>query len=294
MPRTRWSEQVGAGSRGPLSDPLIRRAVVHGLTLAGLLFAGYLFAVVAPAAGTLGFDAYAYWAVDLANPYAQTAGALGAFPYTPVAARFFSVFGGLDWLTFLWLWLAVLVATVGWLGWRSALAVLAFPPVALEIYHGNVNLLIAAGLVLGFRYPAFFAVPLLTKVTPGVGLVWFAARGEWRRLAIATGVTAALVGASLLVDAQLWPEWWSSLTATASGSSPTGQPELPLPVWLRLPVAALLILWGARTDRPWTVPLGATLAMPILWPTALAVLAALWPIAQRRRGLTDGETLRGR
>lgn len=277
--------------RRPQSSPPYRRALVHGLVLAGLLFAAYLFVIVAPLVGTLGFDAYAYWSVDLANPYAATAGALGAFPYTPVAARFFAMFGGLEWLSFLWLWLALLVGTIIWLGWRSALLVLAFPPVALELYHGNVNLPIAAALALGFRYPAFYCVPLLTKVTPGIGLLWFAARAEWRPLLIAGAVSGGLVLVSLVFDGHLWSEWLASISTTASGSSPTGQPEVPIPIWMRLPAAALLVVWGARTNRPWTVPAAACLAMPILWPTALSVLAALWPIAQGRRGVTDSVTL---
>ena len=43
---------------------MARRAVRDGLGVAGLLFAAYLFLVVAPKAGTFGFDAYAYWAVE--------------------------------------------------------------------------------------------------------------------------------------------------------------------------------------------------------------------------------------
>ena len=57
---------------------------------------------------------------------------------------------------------------------------------------------------------------------------------------------------------------------------------MAIPLLIRLPLAALLVAWGGRTGRPWTVPVGATLALPILWPSGFAVLAALWPIAQRR------------
>jgi hypothetical protein len=266
--------------------PATRRRVLRdGAVVAGLIFAAYLFVIIAPQAGTVGFDAFAYWSVDPADPYALTAGELGAFPYSPVAVRFFAPFGALDWLTFLWLWLAALVATVVWLGWRAALAVLAFPPVALELYHGNVHLLIAAAIALGFRYPALWAVPLLTKVTPGIGLVWFAVRREWGSLAIALGVTGALVAVSVAVDGELWVEWRESLLATGSGAAPVLQPQIPVPLWIRLPAALLIVVWGARTDRPWTVPVAATLAVPILWPSALAILAALWPIAQRRPAL---------
>ncbi len=74
---------------------------------------------------------------------------------------------------------------------------LAFPPVALELYHGNVHLLMAAAIVLGFRYPVGWSFLLLTKVTPGVGLIWFAVRREWRPLLIALGFTGALVAVSV-------------------------------------------------------------------------------------------------
>src|SRR3989442_1267745 len=83
----------------------------------------------------------------------------------------------------------------------------ACPPVAFELYHGNIRLLIAAAIALGFRYPAAWSFVLLTKVTPGVGLLWFAVRREWRRLAIALGVTAALVAVSLAFDFRLWQQW---------------------------------------------------------------------------------------
>ena len=275
-------------------SPATRRALRDGLVIAGLLFAGYLFVVVAPVSGTFGFDAYAYWHLDLLAPYGQSAGGLGAFTYTPVIARLFAPFAALPWFSFLWLWTAVLVATVIWLGWRSSLVVLAFPPVALELYHGNVHLLIAAAIVLGFRWPATWAFVILTKVTPGVGLIWFAVRREWRRLGIALGVTAALVALSLLLDSSLWRAWLTDdILKTATGT-PIDQFSLGVPLWLRLPLAALLVAWGGRTDRAWTVPVAATLGLPILWPTGFATLAALWPIAARRPGLTSSDVLLGR
>jgi hypothetical protein len=263
-------------------SPVARRALRDGLGLAGLAFAAYLFLVVAPKAGTFGFDAFAYWALDPADPYTVPAGTFGAFTYTPVIAILFAPFGQLPWTTFLWLWTSVLVATVIWLGWRSALFVLAFPPVALDLYHGNIHLLMAAAIALGFRYPAAWSFLLLTKVTPGVGLTWFAVRREWRPLGIALAVTAGLVLGSLLIDPGLWSMWLQDSILKTAGGAPLGQFSIAIPLLVRLPLAVILIAWGARTDRRWTVPVGATLALPILWPAGLAVLAALWPIAQRR------------
>ena len=286
--------------RGRTSGPGIGRALRDGGIVAGLLFGAYLFVVIAPGSGTVGFDAFAYWSVDLGQPYAATAGHLGAFTYTPVVARLFAPVGLLSWPVFWWLWSAFLVGTAVWLGFDrrrlsgrravGVLGVLAFPPVALELYHGNVHVVIAAAIVLGFRYPAAWAVPLFTKVTPAVGLIWFLVRGEWRSLRTALIVCAVIGVVSLVLDLRLWQEWLTDVTITASGAS-LGQVAIPIPLLVRLPAAAVLVAWGGRTDRSWTVPAAATLALPILWPSGLAVLAALWPLYQRRPGLTDDATL---
>ena len=273
------------------SRPAVR-ALRDGAILAGLLFGAYLFVVVAPTVGTFGFDAYAYWSVDPRAPYGETAGALGAFTYSPPMAWLFAPLSLLSLTTFLTLWTGLQVGTAVWLGGRWWFAALAFPPVALEIYHGNVDLLIAVAIVLGFRWPATWAFVLLTKVTPGVGLVWFAVRREWGRLAIALAVTGVIAGVSFVADPAVWRSWvQDSLLATAQGA-PLDQFSIAIPLLIRLPVAVVLVAWGGLTDRPWTVVAAATLALPILWPSGLSILVALFPIAQRRPGLTDAATLR--
>ena len=126
----------------------------------GLLFTAYLFLVVAPQAKTVGFDALSYYLYTIDDPYWITHGTMGSFVYSPIAARLFQATSLLPFWQFLWLWLGVLVATALWLGGRRWLWVLAFPPVALELYHGNIHLLIAAAIALGFRYPAAWAFVL--------------------------------------------------------------------------------------------------------------------------------------
>ncbi|TAL09592.1 MAG: DUF2029 domain-containing protein [Chloroflexota bacterium] len=262
-----------------------RRALRDGLAVGGLMFAAYLSVVVAPAAGTVGFDAFAYWSVDLKHPYRLVAGELGAFPYTPVAARMFAPAALLSWQTFWWIWMALLVGTAVWLGWRQTLLILAFPPVALELYHGNIHLLLAAAVALGLRYPWTWAFVLLTKVTPGVGLLWFVVRREWGQLAIALGVTSALVAISFVIDGRLWREWiLDGLLPVASG--PVQQFYLGVPLIVRLPLAAALVIWGARTDRTWVVPAGAALALPVLWISGLSILAAI-PAIERLQVRTE-------
>ena len=258
------------------------RAIRDGAVVVGLLFLAYLFLIVAPVAGTFGFDAFDYWSVVPTDPYTVGVGGLGAFNYSPPIARLFGPFGLVSWDSFLWVWSALLIANVVWLGGRGVriLWLLALPPVALEIYHGNVHLWIAAAIVLGFRYPWTWAFVLLTKVTPGVALIWFGVRREWRPLLIACGVTAAIVVVSLLLEPQVWRSWIDFLTSTPEGGS-VSQFQIPIPLWMRIPVAAVVVAWGALTDRRWTVPLAATIALPVLWVSGFAICAACLPLATR-------------
>jgi hypothetical protein len=251
---------------------------VHGLTISGLLFAGYLFLVAAPSVGTFGYDAFAYWAVDPADPYRIPHGEFGSFVYAPAIAQLFSLAGGLPWWVFLWLWTGILAASIVWLGGRSTLLLLAIPPVALELYYGNVHLLIAVAVVLGFRHPWAWGFVLLTKVTPGVGLVWFAARREWRALAVAVGATLLVSAASLVLAPEAWADWLRLLSTGPGAATPNG--GLPVPLAVRLPIALVLVWWGARTGRPWTVPIGVLMALPVVWLTSLAILSAILPLTR--------------
>jgi hypothetical protein len=270
-----------AASALPRLSPSALRALRHGAITAGLLFLGYLFLVVAPATKTVGFDALSYWIYSIDDPYRITHGTMGSFVYSPVVARLFQLDSLLPFWQFLWLWEALLLGTVLWLGGRRWwLALLAFPPVALELYHGNIHLLIAAAIALGFRYPAAWSFVLLTKVTPGVGLLWFVVRREWRNLAIALGATAALVAVSLLVDSRLWFEWWEK-ELLVSLRQPPNQPQIAIPLFVRLGISALIVVAGALTNRTWTVAVAAAVSMPVLWIAALSVLAAIPALSRR-------------
>ena len=240
-----------------------RKPLLVALLVAGYAFNALLFMSLLRL-GQFGYDVYAYWSVDLGHLYAQTPDALsgfGAFHYSPAVAQVFALFHVLPWWLFLWAWTALLVATLLWLGGRWTLYLLAFPPLILELYAGNINLLLAAAIALGFRYPETWAFVFLTKVTPGVGVLWFAFRREWRQLAIALGATVAIVVVSFALAPALWTEWFGALTQLRGLT----QGSLPIPLLLRLPLAAGVVWWGARTDRRWAVPVAATIATPVLW-----------------------------
>jgi hypothetical protein len=249
------------------------QSVVLGVAAAaGLAFLGYTFLIQGPASHIAGADAFAYWSVDLGSPYDARVGDFGAFTYSPPIAAVASLASLLPWRVFLTLWTVLLLALAVWLGGRRALLVLAFPPVAIELYYGNVNLLIALALVVGMSRPWAWTFVLLTKPTCGVGLLWFAARREWRNLAIALGATLAIAGSSMVLLPGAWHDWLTMLLASAQ--RPPTDAWLAIPIWMRLPAAGALVWWGARTDRVWTLAAAVTLALPVVWFAGLAILVA--------------------
>jgi len=266
------------------------RALRDGLIISGWLATLFTFVVVANAVHSVGYDAYAYWSLDFHDLYGRSMFnnfTLGGFRYTPPIAFLFAPFGALPWWLFLWLWQSVSLAIITWLGGRWTLVVLALPPVALELYHGNVHLLIAAAIALGFRYPWAWSFVILTKVTPGIGVLWFAVRREWRSFAIALGATAVVSLVTLVVAPNYWVEFFNSIFSNLS------EPlyfSVPPPAPIRIPIAIVLVIWGARTDRPWIVPIAATLALPIIWPHGLTVALAAIPFLRRgdRAAATPG------
>jgi Glycosyltransferase family 87 len=222
-------------------------------------------------------DAHAYWAAPLNDLYgAARAGGVDAYLYAPAFAQALAPLKALDWPVFAGIWLLLsaicLVAIVGvW-----ALLVVFIPPVLIELHAGNIHLPLALAIGLGLRYPSTWAFVLLTKPTLGIGLLWFVVRREWRHLAIALGTTLAIVAVSFVIAPSAWTEWINALVANAGRPiSPDYSGVIHVPLLLRLPIAAVLVIWGALTDRPWTVGVAATLALPILWVNGLAVLLSV-------------------
>ncbi|HYM53092.1 MAG TPA: glycosyltransferase family 87 protein [Candidatus Dormibacteraeota bacterium] len=229
-------------------------------------------------------DAHAYWAVNPSDPYrGAQLGAEDAFLYAPAVAQLLAPFTELPFDVFrvgyAFLELGALVV--------SGLAyTLVIPGVVEDVVRGNVHILLALAIVAGFRLPAAWAAVLLTKVTPGIGLVWFAVRREWRALAQVAVVTAAIIGVSMLVGGITpWADWLRVLGSNAgSDRTFTYLGVAPPPLLVRLPLALAVVAWGAWSNRRWTVPIAALLALPVIWPSGFALLAAVPPLwlADRR------------
>jgi len=229
-----------------------------------------------------GQDARCYYQATLADPYLHSEwNDPIAYVYSPAFLQLVSPLTQLPWQAFMAVWTALLLAAVRFLtGPRLLAAGLLFPFTAMEVAGGNVSLLLAVAIVVGFRWPWAWSLVLLTKITPGIGLLWFAVRREWLHLAIALGATAAIVAVSALMLPQQWRDWVDVVIGNA-GKGGTWA-SVPVPLWIRLPIAVAIVVWGARTDRAWTVPVAAMLALPALWYGGISMLLAAIPLLPER------------
>jgi hypothetical protein len=234
-----------------------------------------------------GQDARCYYQATLADPYLHSSwNDPIAYVYSPAFLQLVSPLTVLPWQAFMAVWTALLIGAVRFLtGPRLLAAGLLFPFTAMEVAGGNVSLLLAVAIVVGFRWPAAWALVLLTKITPGIGLLWFAVRREWRSLFIALAATVLVVTVSAVVLPAAWRQWLDVIVANAAKGGTWA--SVPVPLVIRLPAAVALVVWGARTDRRWTVPVASMLALPALWYGGLSMLLAVIPLLPRDRERTE-------
>jgi hypothetical protein len=259
---------------------MVRRAV-WWVSLA-IVVAEALFIVIAGA----GNDAHAYFSADLAAPYVHgIAKTPDAYLYSPAFIQALAPFRLLPFEVFWFLWVAMEVGILVWLTGPTIAAVLllptAFSPVFTEIWYGNITMLLALVLVFGLRYPALWSFMLLTKVTPGVGLLWFAARGEWRKMIMALVVTGAIVAVSAAVAPHLWADWADVLVTNATRQPADSAVRLPPLPW-RLAIASVIVVVGARLNDPRFLPPAVILALPVFWFQSMSLLVVwLWQLRNR-------------
>jgi Glycosyltransferase family 87 len=271
-----WADQRGRLPRVP----------VHGVAVAGAVWLA-IVVLARPELGAwrTGQDALSYWGPRLAAPYAQADWTtVGAYVYSPAFLQLVSPLQHLPWLVFMGSWTALLLVAVRFLTGPSLFAI-GIVLASAELIGGNISLLLAVAIVVGFRWPAAWGLVLLTKVTPGIGLLWFAVRHEWRSLGVAAAATLAVMAVSYAMMPWAWAEWVSVLTNVAGRNGTWA--AVPIPLLVRLPFAVAVVVWGARTDRRWAVPVASMLALPALWYGGLTMLLAV--IALRREPWASAE-----
>jgi hypothetical protein len=247
----------------------------------GLLVAVYFFAAFRSQA--IGHDAYAYWAIDFANPYGRSFGnvdAPGAYRYSPAAALAMAPLSLLPWPVYLTLWTGVLIGCLVFVARRWALAVCIFLGIPMSLYLGNIDLLVAAAVVLGIRWPAFWAVAILTKPTSVIGLVWFLVRGEWRKALVALLATALIALPTVIVWPSAWGDWIAMLVDNASITTHDVVPSA-----IRYPIALLLTVLARR--RPWVLGVAVAIAQPVFGLRSASVGVAALGIDRTARAMNS-------
>ena len=228
-------------------------------------------------------DVRAYWS-------AWHGGLYGAIPaldrtlyiYPPPLARAILPLTWLPWPAFAGLWLASCAGALWWM--LQPIVMPTRVPVTLALLlasGGNSSVLLA--LAIASRRPAAWAFPLLTKVTPGIGILWYAVRREWRALALALGTTGVIAGLSVGLAPDLWAHWVAVVRADSAHYGGIVAYPLPaVPLLIRGVAAAAIVAWGARTNRAWTLALAALLASPDILLSSVPLLAAVPRLAVRR------------
>jgi len=246
--------------------PLVLALAAIGFGWAGLNLEGIYFR-----------DALAYWRPELDDLYGgRQVGVMSTYLYSPAFAQAIWPLGLLPWEAFAALWSALNLGVLVWMAGPYLAAILFWVPgpVADEISTGNIHLLLGAAIVVGFRWPAAWAFALLTKITPGIGLLWFAGARRWRALLVALGVTAAISVVSFAAAPSAWFEWVDTLQRSSEISVTGDVAVIPGPLWLRVAVAGVIALVGGVLGRRWLVPVAAAIALPVPWSSGMSLLVA--------------------
>jgi len=241
-----------------ISPDAVRRVTLPAVWVASAFFA-FLFTRVVLSAGILGADAHAYWLTGRhTHLYGPGPRHLDAFLYSPAFATLVWPLTHLAWPLFLGLWVIAEATTFAWLlaplGWRWSVPLLiACTP---ELLLGNIYAFLALAAVVGIRHPSAWTFPLLTKLTPALGFVWFAARREWGALTRAVVATVALVTVSVALTPGAWSQW-ARFILHHGGESGTS-------LYPRVAAGIVLVVVAAKADRPWLLAPAMLLASPVL------------------------------
>jgi glycosyl transferase family 87 len=254
------------------------------------MFGASLLLVVAVNRWAEPSDEYAYWVgghraltgQHLYNP-TDTSVTPYAYWYPPIVAQVLApMVAVVPPVAFSAAWVVLMLACLWWLAGRNvlvALAMCAFPPIAVEFWFRNVHLVLAVLLVLGLRHcGGWFVVGAAIKLAPGLGLLYLATQERWREVAVGAGFGGVLLLGSIAISPDAWRQFLEILLARgptdASGF-------LPIPYFVRALAGVVLTVVAARLRPGIGGPLfvvAAVLALPTLWFNALSTLAAVVPL----------------
>ena len=214
-----------------------------------------------------------------------------AYWYPPVLAQALAPIVAVvpAWL-FSILWTLLLLGCLWYLADRQLLvmlALIALPPVAIELWFRNVHLVLAVLVVAALRggpdgRPWLWPIGAAIKLAPGLGIPWLAARERWRAVAVATAVGLGILAVSVVLSADAWRQWVEIVTARGPAEAAG---VLQVPYLVRAVAGLVLALVAGRLRDPAgsvLLVVAITLALPTLWVDGLSLLVAIVPIWRNR------------
>lgn len=241
--------------------PLATRTALISLWLLGLLVVFQTIRLTI-SNDIFGQDAHAYWLASQGElTYDRRPGQRDAYLYSPAFLALISPIAILPWPAFLALWISLEAALLVWL--LKPLPAKWFIPVFLicseELTVGNIYIVLGCAAVIGMQKPLAWSFPILTKVTTGVGLLWFAARGDWGRLLQGSGGLLVILTMFYISNPADWHAWFEFLLEHKEAT-----PDSQAMFYLRCLLAVALVVLGARKKWPWLVAPAMVLASPVL------------------------------
>jgi hypothetical protein len=215
-------------------------------------------------------DGAAYYYVATPYDWSDRPAGVAEYRYSPAFLALTAPLRLLPWELFAFVWVA---GHIGVLLYLRVPWMLAFPGVIDDVVRGNINTFLVLAVVLVIRHgaSALWATVLLTKVTPGVGMLWHAARREWGHFWLAATVTIAIVAIGSLLNPQMWADWVRSLLI---GADDYRTVDVVAPLAMRIVGGAAIAVVAGMSNRPWLLPIGMLVAVPGFWPSSFALLVA--------------------
>lgn len=294
-----------------------RRPPIWLLILA--VIGGCLLLIVAVTRWGVPSDEYAYWLAGqrllsgqpLYDPTAQPGTPYAYFYPPPLAQVLAPLTAVVPDAMYVAAWTALLVICLWWIAGRQplvALALIAFIPVAVELWYRNVHLVLVVLIVLGLRRsPAWLAVAAAIKGAPALGLVYFLVARRYRDALVmgATGLIMLIV--SVVISPDAWRQFLDVVVADAAG---VGASILPIPFAARAVAALAVVVAAGLVARRGSSTTGARtitsdprvgealfvvaliLANPTLWATSLSMLIAIVPLWRSAPTARDQDPVR--
>ena len=235
-------------------------------------------------------DEHAYWLAAqrlLAGQPLYDPAAIPGTPYAywyppPLAQALAPLTAFVPDLGFTAAWTVLLVGCLAWLADRRllvALAMVAFVPVAIELWYRNVHLVLAVLVVLALRRSVlFWILAAAIKVTPVVGVVYLAAARRYRDALLLAVVGGAVLAVSVALSPGAWQQFVQEVVVRGGTS---GASLIPVPFVIRFVLAAVLAAIGGRIGGRWgevLLVVALVVGNPTLWMTALSLLIAIVPL----------------